>query len=258
MKLLINKRTFLLIVTLLLIQGLVLPAVARTDDALASKSGDHPRTRVTPYGISAQRNMLVFNYSRFDVLNTGLLSSFPKESRSFDLTYWFPSGNRFSVGYKRLNQESFDPLADFAVKERAVMVDWDHFLKDESLPASSDRDEFDDKMLDISFFWRPSGWRRSGENFEASQQSFIEARQPMKLGINASYSLTDNLFFGSTLERIGSDRERWIGALNYTLPNEHLISFLGRYSDHEGSDLENTTSVMFIYTIPFGSPVSRK
>ena len=80
----------------------------------------------------------------------------------------------------------------------------------------------------------------------------------MKLGINASYSLTDKLSFGSTLEKIGSDRERWIGALNYTLPNDHLISLLGRYSDHEESDLENTTSVMFVYTIPFGSPVSRK
>lgn len=258
MKPLINKRTLLLIVTLLLIQWLALPAVARTEDALASKSGDHPRTRLAAYSIAAQRNIPAFDDSRVDVLNTGLLSSFPKESRSFDLTYWFPSGNRISVGYKRLNQGSFDPLADFAVKEKAVMVDWDYFLTDDSLPASSGIDEFNDKVLDISFFWRPSGWRRSAEDFEASQQSFIEARQPMKLGLNASCSLTDKLFFGSTLQKIGSDRDRWIGTLNYTLPNDHLISLLGRYSDHEESDPENTTSVMFIYTIPLGSPVSRK
>lgn len=254
----ISRQTFLLIMTFLLIQWLALPAVARTEDTVARKSRNHTQTWTTIHRVAAQKNTPVFNEPRFDVLSTGLSSFHPEKSSLFDLTYRFPFGSRITLGYKRLNRADLMSPAGFPAKERAVMVGLGHFLKNENPRAPSDRGQFDDKLLDVTFFWRPSDWRHSGGNSLGSQQSFIDAKRPMKFGFNASCSLTNGLFLDSTLEKIGSGRDRWIGALKYTLPNTHLISFIGRYLNHEGSDLDNTSSVMFMYTIPFGSPVGPK
>ena len=123
----------------------------------------------------------------------------------------------------------------------------------------------DDRLLDkksdlerynISVYWRPSAWQYYSAYFWAGQQSFIGSpERTTTVGLSASYKLTSKLLFDINFQKSDFDRDQWIGSLNYTLPNNHVISLRGRHLD---SDLEDKTSVMLVYAIPFGIPASRK
>lgn len=265
-----------LAMTVLLIRGLTSPAVAVADNTDGSNVGNRTQAfSARGAGLESGGAITGGGLEPLGTLATpwgtpvgagGIAALGEKRYRS-DFTVQFPFGTRFSIAYKRLHRDDLLSPAHYEVQKKAVIIGLEDFFKGESFRASLAGDQLDKKPSDkkgdlerynISVFWRPSGWRRYSGPFRAAHHTFVDAKRPSQVGIIASYRLTERLSFDNTFEKSGSDRDRWMGGLNYMLPNYHLVSLLGRYSNHGGDTVGDATLVALTYTIPFGLPVGRK